>query len=76
MAVHYNTNARPLDGLIGEFGADKIQKIQADLGSEEEVIRVLEKIVEGRFGPVQATIVNHVIYLAKDVPVSRMSLMQ
>lgn len=76
LTVHYNTNATPLDGLIGEFGADNIQKSQADLGAENDAIRMFGEINEddgGRFGPVQVIIVNHAVYVAEDVPLSRMS---
>ena len=34
------------------------------------------EINKGRFGPVQAIIVNHAIYVTEDVPLSRMSLGQ
>lgn len=76
VSAHYNTNATSLDGLTGEFGSDKIQKIQADLGSEGDVIRIFGEIEEGTFGPVQVIIVNHAIFVAEDVPMSRMSLEQ
>jgi NAD(P)-dependent dehydrogenase (short-subunit alcohol dehydrogenase family) len=76
VTAHYNSNATSLDGLINEFGADKIQKLQADLGSEDDAIRIFRKIVEGRFGLVQIIVVNHAISVAEDVPVSRMSLVQ
>jgi len=76
VTAHYNTNGARLDGLIGEFGTEKIQKLQADLGSESDVIRIFGRNAEGGFGPVQVIIVNHAIYAAEDVPVSRMSLAQ
>lgn len=76
VTAHYNTNSVSLDGLIGGFGAVKMQTLQADLGREEDVIRMFGKIEEGRFGPVQVIIVNHAVSVAEDVPVSRMSLAQ
>ena len=76
MTAHYNTNATSLDGLVGEFGADNIQKSQGDLGVEGDTIRMFAEINEGKFGPVQVVIVNHAIYVAEDVPLSQMSLEQ
>ena len=76
MTAHYNTNSTSLDGLIGEFGANNIQKSQADLGAEGDTIRMFGEINKGRFGPVQVIIVNHAIYVAEDVPLSQMSLGQ
>ena len=77
VTAHYNTNATSLDGLIDEFGADKIQKVQADLGNEDEVVRMFGEIVlSGRFGIVQVIIVNHAIYVEEDVPMVQMSLGQ
>lgn len=76
VTAHYNTNATSLNGLIDEFGANKIEKHQADLGSEDDVVRIFGKIAEGRFGLVQAIVVNHAISVAEDVPMSRMSLAQ
>ena len=74
VTAHYNTNAISLDGLIDEFGAEKIEKCQADLGSEDDVVRIFGRIAEGRFGLVQVIVVNHGIFVAGDVPVSQMSL--
>jgi hypothetical protein len=76
VTAHYNTNAASLDGLIGEFGVDKIQKVQADLGAEGDTIRMFHEIDKERFGPVQVIIVNHATYVAEDVLLSRMSLEQ
>jgi len=76
VTAHYNTKAAPLNGLIGEFGADNIQISQADLGAEGDTIRMFGEINKGRFGPVQVVIVNHAIYVAEDIPLSRMSLGQ
>lgn len=76
MTAHYNTNATSLDGLIAELGADNIQKLQADLGSEDDTTRMLGEVNKGRFGPVQVIIVNHAIYVEEDVPLSQMSLEQ
>ena len=76
MTAHYNTNAASVDGLIAELGADNIQKLQADLGSEDDTTRMLGEVNKGRFGPVQVIIVNHAIYVEEDVPLSQMSLEQ
>ena len=76
MTAHYNTNATSLDELIGEVGTDNIQKLQADLGVEDDTIRMFSEISKGRFGPVQVIIVNHAIYVAEDIPLSQMSLGQ
>lgn len=76
MTAHYNTNALPLDELIGEVGTDSIQKLQADFGVESDTSRMFDEINKGRFGPVQVIIVNHAIYVAEDVPLSQMSLAQ
>ena len=76
VTAHYNTNALPLEELIGEAGTDSIQKLQADLGMESDTSRIFGEINQGRFGPVQVIIVNHAIYVAEDVPLSQMSLGQ
>jgi NAD(P)-dependent dehydrogenase (short-subunit alcohol dehydrogenase family) len=76
VTAHYNTNAASLNGLIGEIGTDNIQKLQADLGAEDDTIRMFGEISKGRFGPVQVIIVNHAIYVAEDIPLSQMSLRQ
>ena len=76
VTAHYNTNTTSLDGLIGEFGGDRIKKSQADLGAEKDTIRMFHDINSGRFGPVQVIIVNHAIYVAEDIPLSQMSLGQ
>lgn len=76
VTAHYNTNATSLDGLIGEFGADNIRKLQANLGAEGDTIRMFGEIDKGGFGPVQVAIVNHAIFMTKDVPLSHMSLEQ
>lgn len=76
MTAHYNTNATSLDELIGEVGTDNIQKLQADLGAEDDTVRMFGAITKGRFGPVQVVIVNHAIYVAEDIPLSQMSLSQ
>ena len=76
VTAHYNTNATSLDRLVGESGADNLQKLQADLGVEGDTIRMFSGIDKGRFGPAQVIIVNHAIYVAEDVPLSQMSLEQ
>ena len=76
VTTHYNTNALPLDELVGEVGTDNIQKLQADLGAEGDTSRMFAEINSGRFGPVQVIIVNHAIYVAEDIPLSQMSLAQ
>ena len=76
VTAHYNTNASTLDGLVGEFGTDRIQKLQADLGNEGDNVRIFGEMVERGFGPVQVIIVNHATYVTEDVPISRMSLEQ
>jgi len=76
VTAHYNTNATSLDELIGEVGTDNIQKLQADLGAEDDTIRMFGEINKGGFGPVRVIIVNHAIYVTKDIPLSQMSLWQ
>lgn len=76
VTAHYNTNSVPLDGLASEFGPDKVQKIQADLGCEDDASRIFGEIMEGRFGPAQVIVVNHAVYVTEDVPMSRMTLEQ
>ncbi|KAF9791875.1 NAD-P-binding protein [Thelephora terrestris] len=76
VTAHYNTNASSLDGLVGEFGTDRIQILQADLGDEGDNLLLFRKMAEGGFGPAQVIVVNHAIYVTEDVPVSQMSLEQ
>ena len=76
VTAHYNTNALPLEELMGEAGTVNVQGLQADLGVEGDTCRMFDEINKGRFGPVQVIIVNHAVYVAEDVPLSQMSLAQ
>ena len=76
VTAHYNTNATSLDRLIGDFGANNIQKRQTNLGVEGDTIQLFDEINGGRFGPVQVIVVNHAIYVAEDISLSQMSLEQ
>jgi NAD(P)-dependent dehydrogenase (short-subunit alcohol dehydrogenase family) len=76
VTAHYDTNSTSLGGVIGEFGTDDVQKLQADLGAEGDTIRMFGEINEVRFGPIQVIIVNHAIYVAEDVPLSWVGLEQ
>jgi NAD(P)-dependent dehydrogenase (short-subunit alcohol dehydrogenase family) len=62
--------------LINEFGSSRIQRIQANLGVEEDVLRLFGSFDEQHFGPVQVAIVNHAQAFPDDVPVSRITLDQ
>jgi hypothetical protein len=44
VTAHYNTNASSLDGLVGEFGTDRIQMLQADLGNEGDNLLLFRKM--------------------------------
>jgi NAD(P)-dependent dehydrogenase (short-subunit alcohol dehydrogenase family) len=74
VSAHYNRNSASLDPLVAEFGDDRVQKVQADLGVEASVIQVFRDLAKGKLGPVQVAIVNHAVSEEEDVPVSRMSL--
>ena len=76
MTAHYNVNTGFLDELIGEVGTDNVQKLQANLGAEDDTIRMFGEISKGRFGPVQVIVVNHAIYVTEDTPLSQMTLRQ
>jgi len=76
VTAHYNVNTGSLDELIGEVGTDNVQKLQANLGAEDDTVRMFGEISKGRFGPVQVIIVNHAIFVTKDTPLSQMTLRQ
>ncbi|KAF7350470.1 hypothetical protein MVEN_01352500 [Mycena venus] len=73
ITAHYNTNATSLDDLIAEFGSDKILAAQANLSSEDDVVRLFFK-ANGALGPVQVLVVNHAISPPEDEPVVSMAL--
>lgn len=76
VTAHCNTNTTSLDAFVGEFGADNIQKRQADLSVEGDTIRLFNEVNKGQFGSVQVIVVNHAIYVAEEIPLSQMSLGQ
>jgi NAD(P)-dependent dehydrogenase (short-subunit alcohol dehydrogenase family) len=61
--------------LIAEFGAQKVQALQANLSIERDVVHLFSQ-ASTSFGPVQSIIVNHGVWPTTDQPVVRMSLDQ
>ena len=64
-----------MDPLLSEYGADKVQAIQADLTSESDTVGLFTQATTS-FGPVHIIIVNHAVYVAEDRPLVEMSLEQ
>ena len=75
VTAHYNSNSGTLDPLIAEFGARKVQALQADLCIEGDVARLFLQ-ASTSFGPVQSLIVNHGVWPTADQPVVNMPLDQ
>ena len=61
--------------MIAEFGAQKVQALQADLSIEGDVTRLFLQ-ASTAFGPVQSLIVNHGVWPTADHPVIKMTLDQ
>ena len=76
MTAHYNTTSSTLKPLLEEYGASRVQAIQANLSKEEDTLRMFASLTDNPLGPVQVLIANHGYYPPADVPVSDMSLAQ
>ncbi|KDQ54711.1 hypothetical protein JAAARDRAFT_135217 [Jaapia argillacea MUCL 33604] len=77
VTAHYNTQSASLQPLLSEYGRERVQAVQADLGLESDVLRMFSFLSDkSSFGPVQVAIVNHGYWPPVDAPISKMSLEQ
>lgn len=76
VTAHYNTTSSTLGPLLAEYGTSRVQVAQANLGKEEDALRMFGSLKDNPFGPVQVLIANHGYYPPTDVPVAEMSLAQ
>ncbi|KAH7912082.1 NAD(P)-binding protein [Hygrophoropsis aurantiaca] len=78
VTAHYNSNVAPIKALVdlSPQTSSRLQWIQADLSSEEAVLKMFASLSEMAHGPVQVVIVNHGYWPPADVPLAEMSLAQ
>jgi len=74
VSLHYNTEKSTLEPLVKEY-PDTTFIVQGDVRKEEQVSKIIENCVQ-KFGIINSLILNHAIFVSKDVPITDMSLDQ
>lgn len=74
ITCHYNSNSDPLTELREKY-PNRLHQVQANVKTENQVVNAVQN-AQDTFGPINAIIINHGVWITEEVAVADMSLEQ